>query len=150
MRITKYCLLSLVMVLSVVFSVVCFAQSSVGVDRAASAPSPDQLLRPKVDYSAQGLRDPFMGKGGQSGTGEEVNPVEKKPLPALTVQGVIWGGNFPQAIINNKVLKVGDTIEGVKIKAIAKEGIIVLFEGSESAISSPAAGSGAGTKSSGG
>ncbi len=138
------------MVLSVVFSVVCFAQSFVGAEKTVSAQSPDQLLRPKVDYSAQGLRDPFMGKGGQSGTGEEVNPVEKKPLPALTVQGVIWGGNFPQAIINNKVLKVGDTIEGVKIKAIAKEGIIVLFEGSESAISSPAAGSGAGTKPSGG
>jgi hypothetical protein len=148
MRKTKYCLLSVAMVLSVVFSVVCFAQSFVGADKTASGSSPDQLLRPKVDYSAQGLRDPFMGKGGQSGTGEEVNPVvEKKPLPALTVQGVIWGGDFPQAIINNKVLKVGDTIEGVKIKAIAKEGIIVLFEGSESAISSPAAGSGAGTSS---
>ena len=147
MRITKYCLLSVVVVLSAVYSVVCFAQSSVYDDKTVSGSSPDQLLRPKVDYSAQELRDPFMGKDGQSGIDEEGKPVEKKPLPALTVQGVIWGGNFPQAIINNKVLKVGDTIEGVKIKAIAKEGITVLFEGSESAISSPAAGPGAGTAS---
>ncbi|MCX5705546.1 MAG: hypothetical protein NTZ92_05780 [Candidatus Omnitrophica bacterium] len=147
MRITKYCLLFLVILLNTVFSVVCFAQIFEGADKTVSGSSPDQLLRPKVDYSAQGLRDPFMGKEGKSGTGEVSSPVDKKPLPALTVQGVIWGGNFPQAIINNKVLKVGDTIEGVKIKSIAKEGIIVLFEGSESIISSPAAGSGAGTSS---
>jgi hypothetical protein len=91
-----------------------------------------------------------MGKEGQAVTGEISSPVEKKPLPELKVQGVIWGGNFPQAIVNNKVLKVGDTVEGVEIKSIDKKGITVLFEGSESTISSPAAGPGAGTSSNGG
>jgi hypothetical protein len=57
---------------------------------------------------------------------------------------------LPQAIINNKVLKVGDTIEGAQVKNIGKEGITVLFEGSEYNLSSPAAGPGPAKKPQGG
>jgi hypothetical protein len=140
MRILKHCS---VLILSLVLPVICLAQSV----PEAGQPAVDLPLRPKVDYSAQDLRDPFAGPGANSAALANAQSADKKPLPELSVQGVIWGGNFPQAIVNNKVLKEGDTIEGVKIKTITKECITVLFEGSETKISSPAAGPGAGTKS---
>jgi hypothetical protein len=103
------------------------------------------IERPELKYTAQDSRDPFQSAtSGQPQPGAEsgVPAAEKKALPQLTVQGVIWGGNLPQAIINNKVLKVGDTIEGAQVKNIGKEGITVLFEGSEYNLSSPATGPG--------
>ncbi|NQT95898.1 MAG: general secretion pathway protein GspB [Candidatus Omnitrophica bacterium] len=51
------------------------------------------------------------------------------PLPSLTISGLIWNTDMPQAIINGKVTKVGDTIEGVKLIAVAKEGITVEYSG---------------------
>lgn len=111
------------------------------------------IERPELKYTAQDRRDPFWGPtSGQPQPGVEpgVPAAQKNPLPQLTVQGVIWGGNLPQAIINNKVLKVGDTIEGAQVKNIGKEGITVLFEGSEYNLSSSATGSGPAKKPQGG
>jgi hypothetical protein len=54
------------------------------------------------------------------------------------VQGVIWGTELPQAIINNKVVKVGDTIEEVRILDIQKGGITVFYKSRNYTISSPA------------
>jgi hypothetical protein len=46
----------------------------------------------------------------------------------LIVQGLIWGGSFPQAIVNNKIVKVGDTVDGANVTAIDKDGVTVLFQ----------------------
>ena len=101
----------------------------------------EAVTRPKVEYKARGLRDPF--KPPQTKKEAEAQqtkpPEEAKPLPALVVQGLIWGGIFPQAIINNKVVRVGDLIEGVEITGINQEGVTILFDGKESKLPSPAA-----------
>lgn len=97
----------------------------------------------KIEYTAEGLRDPFEGCLKEE---EKVSLVqeEEKPggpeqrLPSLTVQGIIWGGSLTQAIINNKVVKTGDTIEGAKIIKIDKDGILALYGGSQFNLSSPA------------
>lgn len=85
------------------------------------------------EYKAEDLKDPFQSyaekEGAPLGKKEEEAEISKEPLPALTVQGVIWGGNLPQAIINNKVVKIGDTQEGVSIVDINKNGVIVFFKG---------------------
>ncbi len=39
-------------------------------------------------------------------------------LERIDIQGLIWGTPFPQAIINGKIYKVGDTIEGTNIKIV--------------------------------
>ncbi len=84
---------------------------------------------PTVEYSASGLRDPFQSyiTSGNlpSSRGAEISG--EQALPSLEVQGIIWGGSFPQAIINHKVVKVGDTLEGVRIIAINQQGVIVFF-----------------------
>jgi len=111
------------------------------LEESEKTPPPEVIVRPKVEYKAGGLSDPF-----QRYKEEKIPPgaQQKEPglstPPSLTVQGIIWGGRFPQAIINNKVVKAGDTIEGARVISIDKEGITLLFEGMQYSLSSPAAG----------
>lgn len=104
------------------------------------------IVRPKVEYNAGGLRDPFQTpfiEEEAAALREPVvyeGPIIEPLLPPLTVQGIIWGGKFSQAIINNKVVKAGDTIEGVRVISIDKVGIALFFEGKEYNLPSPAAG----------
>ncbi|MCX5702876.1 MAG: hypothetical protein NT066_00020 [Candidatus Omnitrophica bacterium] len=110
--------------------------------------APEVIIRPKLEYKATDFRSPFWSpfhvKADLSAANKragEVKVVEpEKPLPLLKVQGVIWGGSFPQAIVNDKVVKIGDTIDGVRILSIDKENIVVFFEKKEYKIPSPAAG----------
>ena len=99
------------------------------------------VQRPKVEYKSEGLRDPF------DPLIKDEKPVAKidegqpqKPLPALTVQGVIWGTKLPQAIINNKVVRTGDSLEGVDIVSIGKDGVTISFNGVESKLYTSAMG----------
>lgn len=98
----------------------------------AGPPSKEEvvIVRPDIEYKAEGLDDPFTepflveeDNQGQSSLSEGA----QVPLTNVIIQGLIWGGRFPQAIINNKVVKVGDTVEGMRITAIDKEGITLFF-----------------------
>ena len=60
--------------------------------------------------------------------GGEVRPEPVAP-PELSVQGMVWGKVQPQAIIDNRVMTVGDTIKDAKIVDISKEGVRVLYKG---------------------
>ncbi len=68
---------------------------------------------------------------------EEIKASENVTLPALTFQGMVWNSKRPQAIINNKVYDIGDTIAlegneyGIKVKDIAKEGIVLEYRKKE-------------------
>lgn len=85
----------------------------------------------KTEYTAENLRDPFWRQQDYAPEqAKEVVPLAKepeKPLPALTVQGIIWDSKRPQAIINNKVLNLGDTISEARITDINKNGVTVSF-----------------------
>lgn len=101
------------------------------------------IARPRVEYKAGDLRDPFQGavvEDKASGEERQSSEAAQKTPPSLTVQGIIWGGKFPQAIINNKVVRVGDTIEGVSVVSIDKEGITIFFGGAQYNLLAPVAG----------
>lgn len=51
------------------------------------------------------------------------------PMPQLRIQGLLWASDMPQAIINGKIVGLGDYIEGVKIVAIQKDGVTVEYGG---------------------
>lgn len=51
--------------------------------------------------------------------------------PPLQLQGVLWGTARPQAIINRRIVSVGDTIEGATIVAVSREGVKISFSGEE-------------------
>ncbi len=88
-------------------------------------------------YTAQNLRDPLV-----SLLPTKPKPVEQKPklplkeagkpvlkLPELMVNGLIWGGSNPQAVINGKLYSVGEAVEGATVTAIAADGVTLEFEG---------------------
>ena len=57
-----------------------------------------------------------------------------EPLPSMDIQGIIWGSDLPQAIIDGRVVGVGDKIQKAKITAIDKSGITFLFQGRKTTI----------------
>lgn len=98
----------------------------------------DELIkRPKVEYKSGQLRDPFQefivkdkNKEDLTLAQEEENSMGPDAiLEKLQIQGMIWGGKFSQAIINDKVLTVGDSIEGAQILSIDKQGVTLGFAG---------------------
>ena len=111
------------------------------------APPKKELViqRPMVNYKAQTLRDPFKTLILPKVTEDSPLPVatqEEEPLPDLSkfvVQGIIWGGRIPQALINNQVYTVGDTLEGGEIITIEKGEITLRFSGRVVNLSAPGA-----------
>jgi len=92
------------------------------------------VSRPKVEYKAQNLRDPFQPLLTQE-KNSQADVQQVKTLPTVNIQGVIWGGIFPQAIIDEKVVKKGDMVGEMRIVEIGKEGITVLFDNKEYVLS---------------
>ncbi len=63
-------------------------------------------------------------------------PVEPKPVvhvrwPALTLQGVIGKGLNGSAIINDQVLAVNESIEGVRVVAVDRQSARLEYEGEQ-------------------
>jgi hypothetical protein len=50
-------------------------------------------------------------------------------LNGVKINGIIWSADMPQAIINDRVLKVGDEVQGAKILSIKKDGVEVSHKG---------------------
>jgi hypothetical protein len=93
-----------------------------------------------VEYSAERLRDPFKSYIVKENKTAEAPPREAesdvlKPLPVFTVQGVFWGGRFPQAIIDNKIVKEGDVIQDAKVINISRDSIRFMFANREFSVS---------------
>lgn len=109
-------------------------------------PAPDDskeqftALRPQIEYKASDLRDPFIMFSENRPVESDKNLTEGQQMPVLTVSGIIWGGVFPQAIVNNKVVKTGDSVDGVEIIGINKDYIEVFFFGNKYKLDSPASG----------
>ncbi len=106
-----------------------------GLAQAVETVSEEVIVRPIVEYKSGKLRDPFKTYLVK----EEPRPLPQEELnlalPVLDlnqfqVQGMIWGVKIPQAIINNKVLTIGDSIEGAEILSIEKKGITLSYGGS--------------------
>ena len=95
------------------------------------------IVRQKVQYDTQNLKDPFKEPFIEISKEASREADASQQAMNLTVQGVIWNAKVPQAIINNKVVKIGDTIEGVKIINITKEGITVFSGKGQYILSSP-------------
>ena len=126
--------LSLLFLPAIALAGIIFAQGD-------SAGRPQEgIVVPSVEYKAESLKDPFLEYGKKQEASPDKAAVQVKPLPALTVQGIVWGGPIPQAIINRKVFAVGDVIDEAKITRIDKEGIELFYAGRTYLVSSPANG----------
>ncbi|MBI2104710.1 MAG: hypothetical protein HYT90_03890 [Candidatus Omnitrophica bacterium] len=120
-------------------------------DQQAGAPAevPPVRAADPPRYTAQHLRDPLKSllpeepvalsqqeppaaakagvtppaAGPRSGSARSDSP------PKLEVQGVIWGAPEPQAIINDRVYRLDDMVDGGRIRAISQDGVTVEYQG---------------------
>jgi predicted HAD superfamily phosphohydrolase len=105
------------------------------IEETQQPPAAPIIVRPSVEYKAEKLKDPFQGRAEE---GEMASDAISVGPPALSIQGLVWGGVLPEAIINNKIVKVGDTIENARIIDINKEGVTIFFNGQQYTLPSPA------------
>ena len=47
------------------------------------------------------------------------------PTPQFTISGLVWNTDQPQAILNNRIVAIGDKVEGWTITGISQQGIVV-------------------------
>lgn len=127
-----------------IFIIFFLAQAALGEKKAVKGLD-DSILRPLVVNEVAELNNPFFNSIEEAIKKETVNesPVIKegnavKSLPAYTIQGVIWGTELPLAIINNKVLKIGDMLDEAKIENIDKNGVVVSLKGNLFTLNAPA------------
>jgi hypothetical protein len=87
---------------------------------------------------AQELRAIEEQRQRQAATEQEKKKTEtivEEKAPSITITGLVWNSDRPQAIINGKVLSLGDTFmdtqsnEEIKINKIYKTGIDVSYRG---------------------
>ena len=111
----------------------------------AAGPPPAASPPDTSRYTAGLLRDPLKSMlpklpsppsaRSQSGTATTdrhtvpAKPVRSSLPSSLTIQGLVWGGPRPQAIINGRVYSVGDTVSGGKIISINRDGVRLDYDG---------------------
>ena len=69
---------------------------------------------------------------------EQVKIEPPKPTiiaPKLEISGIVWNTERPQAIINGKVVAIGDKVSDSEIIAIDKTGVEILYQGQKFNIS---------------
>ena len=116
------------------------ANSGPGADPAAApAPTPEESSPPAP------ARNPFDLPAPLSQLLQEKTRTQQKPQqgipdagpntriapPNLRLEGLFWGVARPQAIINRRILAVGDEIDGARITAITPDGVTLKFNGAD-------------------
>ena len=118
----------------------------------AAAPEPQPPVeaspaRPSYTAEAQATRDPMVSLLPAEPTTHDARaagqtPSERKPgrpqLPALSVQGIVWGTARPQALINGGLYEVGDAVEGARILSIERSGVTIIEVGGTRTVLTPA------------
>jgi len=101
------------------------------LSHAADSDNEEIAVREPVPYTAATFRDPFVPVSAamevkpQAGAAKTTTTVVS--LPDMVLQGMVWGGSFPQAIINGRVVKIGDQVSGAEVLDITKEGVLFLY-----------------------
>ena len=80
-----------------------------------------------LHLSFENIRDPFSLYGGQ----KEENETADRILTGLKLTGILWDNKKPLAIINSEIVREGGMMNGVKIKKIEQDHVVLVFEGEE-------------------
>lgn len=99
-----------------------FGLSTKFLKKSASVADKSQLLQVNIIQKETDLPSQTL----------EVSAETQKPLlPSLILNGVFFSENEGYALINNKIAKVGDVIEGATLKRITLEEVDLDFQGLE-------------------
>ena len=84
-----------------------------------------------LEYTSAGLRDPFA----VSPKFKKLFKEEQKALTvspgSFTLTGIVFKGPRLRAIINEKVVGIGETVDGAKVVEIKKDGVKLSADGQE-------------------
>lgn len=82
-------------------------------------PAPSEFV-----YDSHGKKDPFTAPvvGGAEKTSADI-------LAGVRLEGIIWDPETPIAIINDKVMGIGDEVAGAKIVEIKQNEVIFDLDG---------------------
>lgn|SRR3989338_4762568 len=96
-------------------------------------PPAEEIQKPAGDQSLSNQNRPSSDKTSQKNSQSAV----EEPLkpPAVKISGLIWNSVNPQAIINDRILRVGDQIEAWRIEKINKDSIEISAQGKKILIS---------------
>ena len=72
------------------------------------------------------LRDPFLSSRNPQ---RLVVPAPQRPTVSLIVNGILWDDTTPTAIINSRVVGIGDIIFGKAVVDIERDRVIVMEDG---------------------
>ena len=86
-------------------------------------------------YSQSGYKDPFesllpqeveeMGEGQK-----EIISEGEGSFPSIVIQGILWGGDFSQVIIDGEVYKNGDKLKNIDARVFKIEkGMVLIYYG---------------------
>ena len=90
-------------------------------------PEKIEAMRGPKTASQPLIRDPFNWSREQIRFFKNQEPREKSnSIGGLTLSGIIWDKNNPQAVINNRLVTKGETVSDSVIKQILKD--LVVFE----------------------
>jgi hypothetical protein len=131
---------------TLIMAIVCAIMLLIGNAAVYGQAAGDDGFLKTVSYTSESLRDPFEGY-----IHKEVAPMpasqlieeENFVMPVLLISGITWGSSFPQAIINGKIVQVGDQIGEVQVAGISKEGVVFAYKRQKFSLPAPGANSGA-------
>jgi len=90
-------------------------------------PAKTEKMTPQAAEKKKPLtRDPFLDS---KKTQLLTSVIQKRPVLNLKISGIMLDQNIPTAIINSKVVKIGDIISGKTIVDIEKETVILMEDG---------------------
>ena len=91
------------------------------------------LIRPEYlsdeapsDTKADRHRNPFVwGEAQAARVAKQAMTSKVDPFMNLKLSGIIWTSNDPVVIINKRQLRVGERIDGVMVREISKDAVVL-------------------------
>ncbi len=99
---------------------------------AVTTPAAARLIVP--------TRDPFQPPAIATADAAALGPRNDGGGGAATplrLQGIVWGVQPPKAIINDRIVTIGESVNGAQIMAIDRDGITVEYQGQRAVLRLP-------------
>lgn len=90
-----------------------------------TVPTRDPFAPPAAMQAALTNSAVTIGRGSSAGAGP------------LLLQGIIWGVQPPKAILNDRVLTIGESLNGAQIVSIDPDGVTVEYQGQRAVLRLP-------------
>jgi len=88
------------------------------------------VVIPAILYSADNYRDPFESLLPKEEAAQKETSKKAPETLAVTIEGVIWDSDIPQAIIDGDVYKIGDKLKKIDAKVFRiNRNVVYLTQG---------------------